>query len=388
MVPGVMVVMEALPRTPNGKIDRAALPDAGAPAREYVAPRTPEEEALAEVWTEVLGVERVGVHDHFFELGGHSLLAVRLMAAVDARFGRRLPLSSLFRGPTLGEQAGLLAAPDAELWSPLVPIRARGSKTPFFAVHPMAGDVLCYRELAAGVGEERPFYALQARGLDGGADPADSVAEMAADYVARVRGVQPHGPYLLAGWSFGGVVAFADGEEVAFLGLFDTPAPVLPRGLPWRGKPGRAWWQRWHALVAADVERVFGARVELPFAAFHRVPPGAQTDRFVSELRSAGLIPTGGDALARGFWRVHHAHAGALWHYARAAKKYPGPVTLFRAEGEAGRSDGFRRTLGWDRLATGPLQVHPVPGDHYRLLSPPFVAALAEMLTPCLETAA
>jgi aryl carrier-like protein len=108
MVPGVMVVMDALPRTPNGKIDRRALPDAAEAGHEYVAPRTPEEEVLAAVWAEVLGVERVGVHDHFFELGGHSLLVMQVVARVRQSLGVDLPVRTLFESPTLEAAAAAL----------------------------------------------------------------------------------------------------------------------------------------------------------------------------------------------------------------------------------------------------------------------------------------
>src|SRR5207245_35503 len=201
----------------------------GAPrhATQAAAPGDDVERRLAAVWEEILNVRPIGVDESFFDLGGHSLLTVRLMARVEREFGERLPLSLLFRGGTIASLADALrrgAAPDAR--PPLVRLsgNSTATKPAFYCVHPIGGTVLCYGALARRLGTDRPFCALEAQGLHGPEAPQTSVETLAARYVEAVRGHQPHGPYFLGGWSFGGVVAYEMacrlvklGEPVALL---------------------------------------------------------------------------------------------------------------------------------------------------------------------------
>ena len=404
MVPGAFVPLAAFPLTPNGKTDRAALPAPGAESmvagRERVAPRNLLEHQLTEIWAEVLGVPEVGITDNYFELGGHSILAVRLMAMVQDRLGRELPLSSLFQGPTVEHQAHLLRErPDPALWSPLVRITAgQDGRLPLFAVHPTGGDVLCYHHLARLLGPEQPFYALQARGLDGRSEPLRSIEEMAAEYLRAVRGVQPHGPYQLAGWSFGGVVAYEmaqqlrrDGEEVALVGILDSLAPVAAADFGEREELGRSQWAHWFGVLAAEFQRVLGHDVTLAFDELCGLEPEAQLERFLDRLGSVEFLPPGGGrSLARGFWRIHEANSVALWNYSRVATPYPGTLTLLRCEEDLLLQDSWARDLhdnkdhGWHRLAQGELRVLFVPGDHNTMMSPPFVEGVAHELGACL----
>ena len=241
MVPAVVVLLEALPVTPNGKVDRRALPapDRSRPELEkaFVAPRDDLELQLAQIWEEVLGVRPVGVTDNFFELGGHSLLAVRLFALIEKRLGKKLPLTAVFQGATVEHLADLLrqqATPGPQ--SSLVAIQPGGSKRPLFLVHPAGGQVFPYVHLAQFLGPDQPCYGLQARGLEDGQDPHTRIEDMAAYYIQAMQTVQPTGPYLLGGWSMGGVVAFemaqqlhAQGQRVALLALLDGRIPTLRR---------------------------------------------------------------------------------------------------------------------------------------------------------------
>jgi len=210
-----------------------------------VAPRTAAEAVLAEIWQEVLGVERVGISDSFFDLGGHSLLAVLLMARIEKRCGRSLPLAALFAAPTVEALAALLDRAGAQPGrSPLVAIRPAGRLAPFFCVHPVGGQVLCYLDLVRHLAPDLPFYALQSP-PDLVPQPAApppgpaSIEGMAARYLSEVRRVQPRGPYRLGGWSLGGVIAFemarqlaAEGERVSFLALIDSLPPAPEPGRP------------------------------------------------------------------------------------------------------------------------------------------------------------
>jgi thioesterase domain-containing protein/acyl carrier protein len=215
---------------------------------DYVEPRNDVERTLVGFWQDLLGVSQVGVEDSFFDLGGHSLIAVRLFAMVKKAYRVDFPISILFEAPTIARCAALITAqigevPDAVVIPPrrfthLVPMHQGegGAKTPFFLVAGMFGNVLNLRHLAQLVGADRPFYGLQARGLYGDAEPHRDFVAAASDYVAEMRAVQAQGPYLVGGFSGGGLIAWdiarqleAAGEVVSLVVLLDTPVPMRPR---------------------------------------------------------------------------------------------------------------------------------------------------------------
>ncbi|MGC4894865.1 amino acid adenylation domain-containing protein [Micromonospora sp. DT31] len=234
MVPATVVVLDALPLTTNGKVDRRALP-APVFATTATAPRTPQERTLCDMFARVLGRAEVGVEDDFFALGGHSLLATRLLGLARSAFAADLTIRDLFQHPTPAALAARLAGPGrTDALDVLLPLRPHGSGTPLFCVHPVLGLGWSYSGLLAHLDPDRPVYALQARGLVPPEPLAGSVEEMAGDYLARIRQVAPDGPFHLLGWSFGGLVAHAmatrlqaEGAEVGLLALLDS-FPVEP----------------------------------------------------------------------------------------------------------------------------------------------------------------
>src|SRR6185369_5543467 len=221
MLPAAFVHLAALPLSPNGKVDRKALPAPEQPSAEegYRAPQTPVQEVLAGIWAAVLGVpagERVGVNRDFFDLGGHSLLAVQVMARIEHILGVRMPISALFEAPTVEQLAGLIERGTVRRSAPLARLHPGGTGKPLFLVHPVGGNVFSYVELAKKLVVNRPVYALQALAESNGHQP--SMEELAAQYLATVREVQPEGPWLLAGWSSGAVTAYEMARQIESTG--------------------------------------------------------------------------------------------------------------------------------------------------------------------------
>src|SRR5262249_22232654 len=209
MVASVFVQLNALPLTSNGKVDTRALPvpDESTPDLEetFVAPRTPIEEGVARIWAKLLKLERVGVEDNFFDLGGDSLLAIQLVIQIEARFGKRLPISLFVQNPTI-EQFAKFMMEDALLptGSRLVALQPQGSRPPCFWIHGECSDALLPRYL----GPDQPLYGVRHQGEDGTPARYTTVVDMATSCLHEIFAIQPKGPYLLGGYCFGGMIAF------------------------------------------------------------------------------------------------------------------------------------------------------------------------------------
>jgi thioesterase domain-containing protein/acyl carrier protein len=383
MVPSAFVVHAALPRTPNGKLDRRALsrrsPEAVQDGDVRTPPRDTIELELVRIWEDLLAVRPVGVADDFFEIGGHSLLAVRLFARLEASFGCKLPLSLLFRVRTIERLARVLREDRPAGWSsqesPLVAIQPAGNRPPFFCVHAVGGNALSYASLAHHLGPEQPFYGLQAQGVDGGEPADDGVEEMASRYLAALRVVQPSGPYRLGGWSMGGLVAHemarqlrARGEEIALLAMIDTPVPA-PASEP-----------------ESDLDRLAGFALDLGlplerFGLAREELAGRDREQLLSDLLKWGrashaLPPDLEEPHLRRLFAVYEANlrAAALHRPGR----FDGRVVLFKAAESSGRD------FAWERFAAGGVEVRNVPGRHHSLVREPDVQGLAAELAAAL----
>ena len=232
MVPAAFVVLDRMPLMPNGKLDKAALPSPVITGNAYRAPRTVEEEVLARLFAEVLGVDRVGIDDDFFALGGHSLRATRLLGRIRGALGVEIPLRAVFESPTVAKLAPQLR-PDTNTRGrgPVrdrAPIKSEGTRSPIWCLHPGGGLSWVYLGLSACF-PDRPVYGIQARGFDGVTPVPESIDAMAEDYLENILRTQPEGPFHLLGYSFGGILAHLiavklreRGHQVGMLALLDA----------------------------------------------------------------------------------------------------------------------------------------------------------------------
>ncbi|HEY5313331.1 MAG TPA: alpha/beta fold hydrolase, partial [Pirellulales bacterium] len=377
-MPSSFVLIESLPLTAGGKLDRHALPapticrpDWSGPV---VGPRNEVEARLVGIWEQLLGVQPVGVHDNFFELGGHSMLAVKMVAEVEQTCGRQLPLGVLFQRPTVAQLAELLARPaTAEGASSLVPIAMAGRGSPLFLIHPAGGTVFCYRDLCRALGDDRPLYGLQAQGLDGRHAPPARIADMAAHYVHAIRAVQPRGPYQLCGWSLGGNIAYEmacqlqrQGDEVGLLALLDAGARPPDR-------------QTSDADFLAMLAGLFPDQQQVPLETLRQMTPGEQLVFFIERAQQAQLVAVDLDleTSARQVFEVFQANVQAIAEYRPGP--YSGPIVLVKAAQQAVELSADD-ALGWRPYASGPIELHTVASDHVHMLAGASVERIAALL--------
>ena len=398
MVPSAFVFLDALPLTSNQKLDREKLPaPAGVrPALEsrYVAPRDAIELGLVQIWEELLKVRPIGVTDRFFEVGGHSLLALRLLVEVEQRLGRKFPLQALFEEPTIEHMAAVMRK-NLDEWPLMVTLKPGDRRLRLFLVHPGGGTLLNYVHLVRHLPTDIAVNGIQARGLDGTGEPHDTLEQMAGDYIREIRRVQPEGPYLLAGHSMGGVIAFEiarqlhqQNERVAFLGLFDSVAPIS------FGEHTTADEHREDAVrlatMSETIGRFLGEGVDVSYEKLCNLTTDEQIDYVVNALRKTRALPPGEEQkLIRNLLKVSKAHIRA--HRSYHAEPVPVPITLFRV-GEAQQSDYpsariellRQDSLGWDSLTTKPVRVVRTAGNHVTMLSSAHAEELAHLLQPSL----
>ncbi|PSB50350.1 non-ribosomal peptide synthetase [Chamaesiphon polymorphus CCALA 037] len=393
-IPSAFVPLSELPLTPNGKIDRRALPtpdyDSTSAVADFVPPTNFIEQQLTEIWSAVLEVYPISTQANFFDLGGHSLLAVQLIARVQQRFDRQLPVAMLFQYPTIAEMAAMLWQPIEDVdRSLLVPIKPQGSRSPFFCVPGAGGNPIYLHNLAHYLDRERPFYSFQAQGLDGETQPHQSVVEIARDYLQAIQTIQPTGPYYLGGHSFGGAVAFEialqlqqQGETVACLAIVDAGAPDVA-DVPLLEMDEAEWVY----TMVSIVEGMYGQALNVDLEQLRALDPEAQIGYFQSRLQAAQLLPAGMSITQlQGLIAVYKAQAAMPY---RPIAKYDGRITFLHASEEEDGSDGISAALHleWEPFTTQSVDLHLVPGNHYTMMRLPHVIALSAQLNAAFDAA-
>jgi thioesterase domain-containing protein/acyl carrier protein len=382
--------LKALPLTPPGKLDRKALPkpDLDMVARApFAAPQTQIERRLARLWENVLHTTSIGIHDNFFDLGGHSILALRLMGEIQNKFGRKLPLTTLFQHGTVKELAAILEETFSHASSsPLIAMQPSGSNPPIFFVHVGSGEVMCYLDLVRHLGKNQPFYGLQDPNLYSDSLVEMSIEKRAALYLDAVRSEQPRGPYFLGGWSFGGLTAFemarqlrACGETVGLLALLDTGSPDFVRQM---GDPDD------DAALLGIIARELNLRVR---DADLRPLSLEEKFQFVAErMKDAGLHWVDSVGFLARQLAIFKSRNRVINQY--YPPTYDGTITFFRASQEyvedpSGPEIARDPTRGFGTLTTQPIDLHIIPGNHHQIAREPGVQALAAALSGSMEQA-
>lgn len=386
MIPSAFVAIAHIPLTPNGKVDRRALPipdQRPELEKAFVAPSNAIEIELAQIWSEVLGIQSIGTSDNFFDLGGNSLLAVRLFTQIEKKFGQKLPLATLFQSPTIEQLANLLSQAHTSVsWSSLVTMQpGSNAKPPLFLIHALGGNVIGYQTLVRHLGTDQPVYGLQAQGLDGQQAPHTRVEDMASHYIQEIRTVQPQGPYLLGGFSSGGIVAFemarqleAQGDLVALLAMLDTYSPSLYINHP---SPLHTFYVYLLSLLrlrSTDRWRYFLAKVDW-FKSLFTGKPSSKYDLWNEHSFD-------NDANPYNMALIEALKQATMADY--VPQPYAGKITLFTTK-EVLRWCRCQPCRGWNGMAKQGLEIHEVPGTHLGMLGEPSVQTLAQKLSVCLD---
>jgi amino acid adenylation domain-containing protein len=385
MVPRVFIPLNRIPLTSNGKVDKKALPNPDLlpeyGKRKIKSPETETQKMVAAIWSVALRVPQISMDDNFFELGGHSLIAIRVMKTIEEKTKHRLPITALFEAPTIEKLSRLLELDDESVsWKSLVPIKPEGNMPPVYIVHGSGLTVLVFHALAMGLDPDQPVFGLQARGLNGKDEPFDNMEDIAAYYVSEILAQNPVGPYSLAGYSFGGIVAFemakqlkALGKEINMLAIFDTNANHARNSGSWPLKIGKKIRRQFpkFLFIGKSFFKRPGETIRYQFT--------IAKNKLLNLLIKIGLvkiIPNKEDHLEHTD-KINHFHDIAFDHY--RMKPYNGSIDLFRVKDRMYFLDD-PVYLGWKPFALEGLNIHDISGDHKTFLLSPNVQGLSKLL--------
>ena len=392
MIPRVLIEMSKIPLTPNGKVDRKLLPEYHSAVETekkiYKAPQTDFQKLVVDIWSKILGIEKISIDDDFFELGGHSLLALRAMLAIEKRIGKRLPLAMLFENSTVEKLARIIEAGEKEIsWDCFVPIKTAGNKIPIYFIHGAGLNVLTFRSISKYLDADQPVYGLQAKGLNGKDEPLNKMEEIASHYIAEILKHNPYGPYALAGYSFGGLIAYEMakqlkemGKKVVMLGIFDTFAEQSNKDdskiKKIVTKTSDFFRKVWCTFVLMADEPLFILK-------FRSRSMMKRTRLLIEKLNPVKKPKDPND-----FYVYAEKIINNLYRAAQDYKltPYDGTIDLFRAKRKTYYLPDFEN-YGWKPFALRGVNIHEVPGDHAEIFNPPNVEELAKVLQTCLDKA-
>jgi len=370
LVPSFIGILDSLPLSANGKVDRQALPKIEnlALRDEFVAPRTPEEAGIANLWKSLLGLEKVGIRDNFFVLGGHSMLAVRLISEIKKAYDKKIPLSFLYQGATVEALAALVSGDNSYAHLTLSQIKPGSSWPPFFCVSGPEVNALGYATLAHHLGEEQPVYSLQGefrRELEGEYTP-EEIESWAADYLKAVRELQPEGPYMFGGMCTGALIAFdmaaqleAEGQETGLLVIFDTWDILTMNGL-WVVD---YYLRHLRFLRRQSREQQIKAVTKKIRGFLRNIVTMVSPDSRTGESRDA-----------QNPWKTGYKPKVNF-----APKRFSGDLTVYRIQ----KQPYYRirdEALGWGKRVEGCVNVEYIPGAHATILRDPNVQVIAQNL--------
>jgi len=380
MIPSAFVLVEKLPLTIQGKLDRNALPPPPT-QRQSIAvsaarPVNDTQQTLVQIWEDLLEIAPIGIDDDFFELGGHSMLAVRMVALVQHRTGKTLPLSALFRKPTIEQLANLLDDSQTNESALVVPLNVGGADEAIFCIHPAGGTVFCYRDLAMYFAGRRNVFGIQARGLDGRESPHQTLHEMAADYADAIAAASPSGSIHLVGWSLGGNIAYevarqlrAVGRSVGMLALLDSGMLTVEQ---------KVTEDDFLPLIAA----LFPGQPHESLEELRQKPPAEQLAYFINQAAKAGILPDDESLVGPHVFDVFQANIKAVHDY--QPTEFSGCILLIRPGDQVRTSALFDdQCLGWSKMVNS-IELATVSGDHAHMLQQPAVSEIADHLSKYL----
>jgi amino acid adenylation domain-containing protein len=390
MVPRILIPLNRIPLTSNGKLDKKALPDPDLLPefgnRKIRPAETENQKMLVAIWTEALHLRQISMDDNFFELGGHSLVAVRVMKMIEDKTNKRFPITTLFEAPTIEKLSRILEQGEkSDSWKSLVTIKPGGNKPPLYIVHGSGLTVLIFHALATGLDPEQPVFGLQARGLNGIDEPFDNMEKIAACYVSEILEQDPQGPYNLAGYSFGGIVAFemarqlkAMDREVNMLAIFDTNADHSVHFDDWALRMGRKFKRQFpkFRFILRSFKKFPAETMSYQFNFLKN-----KLARLLAGARIIQKIPGEEEHLDHAD-KINRKHDIAFEKY--KLTPYNGTIDLFRVKSRMYFLDD-PIYLGWKPYALQGLNIHEISGDHKTFLLAPNVQELSKLLGEILN---
>jgi len=401
MVPSAFMMLEFLPLTANGKIDRRALkaPSNTSDSDRFIEARNQLELNLVQIWSKVLKIDKISVHDNFFDLGGHSLLAPYLITQIKEQLGKEIAVTTIFQNPTIEQLATIIRTDsDSSNQSCLVPIQPQGSKPPFFCVPGAGGRPFYFYHLGRCLGKDQPFYSFE-NDLYQQFGEITRIEDIASIYLQAMQDLQPQGPYFLGGHSYGGNVAFEmaqqlvnQGQQVALLAIIDSSAPtykdkqILLDYINWDHA-------RWLAEVSKGIEVYLDKTIDISYETLQLLTVEEQLKYALNFFKLANMLPP--NAETRQLEKIVQAYKTSCLCLIDYLPKqiYPGKITIIRAREELAddpnkdliAGDCEDSSLGWSEFSTEPVEIHFVLGNHVSIMVEPHVQILAEELKVCLE---